>query len=216
MKLTLPEELLLLMLDDESGVLHERAAPSAEYALAGAVLAELVLAGRIEAGPGILRVVDATPTGDALEDGVLARIAAAKQPMDTKHWVETLGTDAESYREALFARLVSKGILRAEEGRFLWVFHERRYPEISGREEREAKARIMAVLFGEAAPAPRDALLVGLCRAAGLFDDILAGHEVDHLQPRIDAVADTQEIGRGTAEAVREIYAEIARYAPMI
>jgi hypothetical protein len=216
MALSMPEELLLLMLDDESGRLQERAAPAGDYAVAGAVLAELALAGRIDTDPQRLWVTDAAPTGDALLDRVLAQLAAEAAPRDSRHWIETLGADADAFRETLFERLVAKGVLRRVEGRFLWVFPERRYPAVSGREEREVKARLLGVLFNDEIPEPRDSLLIGLCRAAGLFSLILTGQELDRVQPRIDQVADLEELNRSLSAAVREIYAQIARYAPMV
>lgn len=216
MKLSMPEELLLLMLDDETGRLQERAAPAGDYALAGAVLAELAVEGRIHAEAGAVTATDPTPTGDALLDGWLARIAAEAPPRDARHWIEALGAEADPIREALFARLVQGGVLREEEGRFLWVFPERRYPQRSGSEEREVKARLMGVLFDDHPPSHHDALLVGLCRAAGLFPLIFASHELDHLEPRIEAVANTEALNRAVMEAIQEIYAQIARYAPMI
>lgn len=216
MPLTMPEEVLLLMLDDETGRLQERAAPSGDFAIAGAVLAELALAGRIDSDPARLYVVNPAPTGDALQDRALAQIAAATDTQDSRHWIETLAADADDYREALFARLVSKGILKRVEGRFLWVFPERRYPVISDKEEREVKARIMGVLFNDEIPDPRDAMLIGLCRAGGLFSLLLSSAELDRVQPRIDAVADLEELNRSLADAIREIYAQIARYAPMV
>ncbi len=216
MPLTMPEEILLLMLDDETGRLEERAAPSGDYALAGAVLAELALAGRVDTDPGKLYVVNPAPTGDALQDRALAQIVAAKEVGDSRHWIETLAADAEDFREALFARLVAKGILKRIDGKFLWVFPERRYPVIDDKEEREVKARIMGVLFQDDIPDPRDSMLIGLCRAAGLFSLLLSSQELDRVQPRIDQVADLEELNRSLADAIREIYAQIARYAPMI
>jgi len=216
MPLTMPEEILLLMLDDKSGRLQERAAPSGDYAVAGAVIAELALHGRIDTDPQRLYVVDPTPTGDALQDRALAQIVAAPAISDSRHWIETLAADADDYREALFERLVQKGVLKRIEGRFLWVFPERRYPMVSDKEEREVKARIMGVLFKDEIPDPRDALLIGLCRAAGLFPLLLSGQELDRVQGRIDAVADLEELNRSLADAIREIYAQIARFAPMV
>jgi hypothetical protein len=216
MPLTMPEEILLLMLDDQSGRLQERAAPSGDYAIAGAILAELALAGRIDTDPDRLYVVNPAPTGDPLQDRVLAQIAAAKETGDSRHWIETLAGDADAFRDALFDRLVAKGILKRVEGRFLWVFPERRYPVISDKEEREVKARILGVLFNDDIPEPRDSLLIGLCRAAGLLSLILTAQELDRVTPRIDAVADLEELNRSLSDAIREIYAQIARYAPMI
>ena len=216
MNLSMPAELLLLMLDDETGRLQERAAPSGDYAIAGAILAELALAGRVDTDTSRLWVTDPNPTGDALFDRVLAQLAGAPQVGDSRHWIETLGADADDYRDVLFARLVDKGVLRRVEGRFLWVFPERRYPAVSGKEEREVKSRLLGVLFNDDIPDPRDSLLIGLCRAAGLFSLILAPHELDKVQPRIDQVADLEELNRSLSDAIREIYAQIARYAPMV
>ena len=212
----MPEELLLLMLDDKTGRLPERTMPVGDYALASALLSELALAGRIDTDPQRLWVTDATPVGDALLDGVLAEIAAETQPHDSQYWIEKLGSDAEAHRNALFERLVQKGVLRRVEGRFLWVFPERRYPAVSGKEEREVKARLLGVLFNDEVPEPRDALLIGLCRAAGLFSVILSGREVDRVQPRIDQVADFEELNRVLSHTIRAIYAQIARFTPVM
>lgn len=214
--LSIPEELVLLMLDDRTGRLHDSVGPGGDFALAGAVLAELSLARRIDSDLRTLWVADATPTGDELLDGALARIAAEVAPRDSRHWIAVLGADAEDLREALFRRLVAKGVLREEKGRFLWVFAERRYPAVSGEEEREVKARILGVLFHDDIPEARDALLIGLCRAASLFGTILAPAELERVQPRIAQVANLEELNRSLAEAVRVVFAQIARHAPMV
>ena len=216
MPLTMPEELLLLMLDDETGRLTDRAAPAGDYALVGAILAELALEERIDTDPPRLRVRNPAPTGDAVLDGVLARIQAEPTPQDSRWWVENLAQDVEDYRTAYFERLVQKGILKAEEGRFLWLFSERRYPVISDKEEREVKARLMSVIFEDGMPDARDALLIGLSRAAGLFPLMLAPAELERAQPRIEAVSRHEALNQTVADAVRDIFAEVARYAPMM
>jgi hypothetical protein len=214
MKLSMAEELLLLMLDDRTGRLIDRAAPSSDYALAGALLAELALAGRIDTDTTKLWAADATPTGDDLADRVLAQVAASPQPRDSRYWIETLGTDAVYFLDVLFERLVAKGVLNKVEGRFLWVFPERRYPAVSGKEEREVKARLLGVLFNDEIPDPRDSLLIGLCRAAGLFSLILSGQELDRVQDRMNQVADLEELNRSLSVAIRNIYSQVAQYAP--
>ena len=75
----LAEELLLLAYDDESG----KATGSQiglDLGMAAAVLVELALAGRVAYVDGTILVRDATPTGNEILDGVLARVAA-----DTPH-----------------------------------------------------------------------------------------------------------------------------------
>ena len=240
MPLTMPEELLLLMLDDRSGRLNEMAGPASGYAVAGAILSELALRGRIDTDTRRLYVADATPTGDALLDPVLARIAADPGPSalgdagpaaladagpvaeeagpahDSRWWIETLGREADAFRDAIFARLVALGILREEQGRFLWIFPERRYPMVSDKEEREVKARLTGVIFDDDIPEPHDALLIGLCRAAGLLPLILSEDTLEAAEPRIEQVANLEELSRSLGNAVRDIFVEMARYTPIM
>ncbi len=216
MPLTMPEELLLLMLDDDTGRLYDRAAPAGDYALVGAMLAELALEERIDTDPPRLRVKNPAPVGDDILDGVLARISAEAEPKDSRWWVETLVQDVEEFRDAYFARLVKRGILTSEEGRFLWIFSERRYPVVSDKEEREVKARLMTVIFEDGPPEPRDSLLIGLTQAAGLFPLLLATEELEKAQPRIEAVSRQEALNQTVGDAVRDIFTEIARYAPMM
>ncbi|HEY8610310.1 MAG TPA: GPP34 family phosphoprotein [Roseomonas sp.] len=220
----MPEELILLMLDDRTGRLNEMAGPGSGYAIAGAILAELALRNRIDTDPQRLYVADTTPTGDSLLDPVLARIAAdpgptaddGDMPHNSRWWIETLGREADGFRDVIFARLVAHGILREQQGRFLWIFPERRYPMISDKEEREVKARLTGVIFNDDIPEPRDSLLIGLCRAAGLLPLILADETLEAAEPRIQQVANLEELSRSLGNAVRDIFVEMARYTPMM
>ncbi|MFH5923660.1 GOLPH3/VPS74 family protein [Roseomonas xinghualingensis] len=225
MPLTMPEELILLMLDDQSGRLHEMAGPASGYVVGAAILAELALRNRIDTDPQRLFVADPTPTGDPLLDPVLARIAADPGPSkdepdgtrhDSRWWIETLGREADGFRDTIFARLVARGILREERGRFLWIFPERRYPLISDKEEREVKARLMAVIFQDEIPEPRDSLLIGLVRAAGLLPLLLGSETLESAEPRIEQVANLEELSRSLGNAVRDIFVEMARYTPIM
>lgn len=216
MRLTMPEEILLLMLDDETGQLVDRAAPSGDYAIIGAILAELALEGRIHTDPERLTVTDPTPTGDPVLDDVLGRIKAEAEPHGGRWWIETLAKDADAFRDVYFDRLVRRGVLKMEEGRFLWFFAERRYPLVSDKEEREVKGRLMAVIFNDAIPEHHDSLLIGLTRAAGLFPLLLTPAELERAQPRIDQVANMEDLNRTLADAVRDIFTEVARYAPLM
>ncbi|RYJ02657.1 MAG: GPP34 family phosphoprotein [Acetobacteraceae bacterium] len=212
MPLTMPEELLLLMLDDDTGRLIDRAMPSGDYALIGAVLAELALAGRIDSDPQRMFVVDKSPMGDAVLDAVLLRMAASAEDHDSRWWIEHLAVGATVLREELFARLVAHGVLQQVDSKFLWVFPERRYPPTSGREEREVKARLLGVIFNDEIPEPRDTMLIGLARATGLLALILSPAELERAQPRIDQVANLEELNRSLSAAVQEILAQVARY----
>jgi Golgi phosphoprotein 3 len=76
------------------------------------------------------------------------------------------------------------------------VFSGRAYPQVTGREEREAKARLMSVLFHDAVPDPRDTLLLGLANSSGALAAILTEAELEKAAGRIAEVAGLEEISR--------------------
>ena len=70
------EELVLLLLNNESGYFHQVPGWNLNCAVAGAVLGELALATRIDTDTESLFLVDQTETGDSLLDSVLKDIAS--------------------------------------------------------------------------------------------------------------------------------------------
>ena len=198
------EEILLLLLRDEGGKFVAVPGIALDNALAGGVLMDLALENRIDTDPERLILVDPTPVGDSLLDPTLAAIADGEQ-RDALYWVgQTALRAAEIRREAL-SRLVERGILEHDEGRFLWVFRSRRYPIIDGSAEREVKLRILGVLLSNDIPDPRDVVIIGLADACGLLPELLPRGEYDKARARIDQVRKLDLIGRATSRAIHDI-----------
>lgn len=206
--LSLAEEIVLLSLDDATGRPVGRAGMAPDLALAGALLMDLALAGRIDTDRDRLWIAEATPLGDEVADAALARLAAPDAPADARGAIPLLARDAAAMREVLLHRLVARGILRQVEGRLLWVFSERRFPKEEGRPEAaEARARLRGLLLEEAIPAPRDALLLGLARAAGLLPLIFSAEELEGVQPWLAVVTRIESLNRSLGTAVAEVRA---------
>lgn len=204
--LTLAEEIVLLSLDDETGRPVGRAGMAPDLALAGALLMELALAGKVDTDRDRLFVVETTPTGDALRDGILARLAAPGTPADARGVLPLLARDIAAARAAILDALVGRGILRRVDDRLLWILPDRRYPKAAGREEvTEARARLRALLLDEAIPSPHDALLLGLARAAGLLPLIFSADELARVQGWLALVTRIESLNRSLAVAVADI-----------
>ena len=198
------EEILLLLLRDEGGRFVAVPGIALDNALAGGVLMDLALENRIDTDPERLILVDPTPVGDSLLDPTLAAIAAGEQ-RDALYWMgQTALRAAEIRREAL-SRLVERGILEHDEGRFLWVFRSRRYPIIDGRAEREVKLRILGVLLSDDIPDPRDIVIIGLADACGLLPQLLPKGDYEQARARIDQVRKLDLIGQATLRAINDI-----------
>ncbi|MGX9962998.1 GOLPH3/VPS74 family protein [Roseomonas sp. F4] len=212
MSLTMPEEILLLLLDDETGKPVGLPGPAGDLALAGAILMELALAGRIDTDLDRLVLVQSRPMGDALLDGVLARLATGAPERTSRWWIQDIAKSGPALRAQVLERLVDGGVLRRIEDRFLWVFPERRYPKASGRAETaEVRRRLRGVILEDDIPDPRDALLIGLARATGLVPLVLSETELAAAAPRVDQVAGLEELSRSLSAATRDVYATLLR-----
>lgn len=118
----LPEDLMLLFLDRQTGKLRVDSV-SAENALSGAVLVELVNAGHVAFGPDgkKLEIVDPTPPRDAVLREGLARF---DKPMKPQRAVERL---RKNVRDNVVAALEGRRVLRVEHGKVLGIFPTKRY-----------------------------------------------------------------------------------------
>ena len=204
------EEIMLLLLDDKGGRFVAARSVSLEYALAGAVLMDLALEGRIDTDPERLFMIDPAPLEDDLLDPTLARIAQSVKTHDPGYWINQTATHAGDIQERSLARLVERGILRRADDRFMWVFHERRYPMIDNKAVQEVKLRIMEVLFSNEIPDARDIVIISLADACGIFGGILSGRELAGAAQRIAQVRKMDLIGREVSKAVRDIELSLA------
>ncbi len=204
MPLSLPDEIVLLTLDDESGRSIGRQGLAASLALAGAVMMELALAGRLDTDRNRLEILDVTSTGDGVLDAGLALITGAQ---DSRGALMLLAREEAGLRPAVLAALVGRGLLKRVEGRVLLVFPDRRYPKPEDRPEpREVRARLIRSVASDDIPEPREALLVGLARATALLPVLLPPELLAARQERIALLTRLEALNRSLADTVGDLY----------
>ena len=206
----LPEEIVLLTLDDTTGDALGRSGMAADLALAGAVLMELSLANRVDNDGHRLVLHSGAPTGAPVLDDSL-RLLTLEAPEDSRGALILLLREADSRRAAVLERLVAAGLLRRERGGFLRLYATR-YPKVAGRPETdEVRHRLRALAMGEDLPDPRDALLLGLVRAAGLIRLLFSAEELDAVRPRLDLVIGLEALNRSMGAVIADIHARRLR-----
>jgi golgi phosphoprotein 3 len=199
--LTLADEIVVLMLHDDSGAIRRECASVANMAVAGGILMELALLGRIDTDLKSLFIVDPSPIGDHLLDEALGKIATEPEHRASTWWIRVLGLHGGDLTRRVLGRLVEAGILCTEDRQFLWVFSRRAYPQNTGREEREAKARLVSVIFNDDVPDARDTLLLGLADSTGVLNAILSPEDRRKASSRIAQVLALEEINRSLGGA---------------
>ena len=165
-ELSLPEELVLMLLNDQTGYFHQVPGWNLNCAVMGAVLAELSFRLRIDSDLDSLILVDAAETGDPLLDSVLKEIAAEPEPRGVQFWVERFATRAERVIDRILDRLVEIGIVKHEFGDF-WTLTAGFSAGSSSQEY--IKARVARAIFHGELPDPRDIVIIALIDTCGVF-----------------------------------------------
>jgi hypothetical protein len=122
--LPLADELFLIGHDEYSGKPHVNNV-ILDSGLAGAVLGELLLTGRIVIADNKVAVRDNRPYGEGVTDAALAEILKQRENHPVRAWVEYLRDDV---RDMVGRRLVQEGMVTREESRGITFRVTVRYP----------------------------------------------------------------------------------------
>ena len=228
--LTITEEILLLLHDERRADFHSALrVGSLDVVLAGAVLADLAFADRIDTDLESLTLADPTPLGDDLLDPTLAEIVAdissstggaggLHRSHDAAYWIEKTAKRGARIRSVALARLDELGILEsAPEGAVRLTTRVSRSRQYTGPDEQpveDVQLRIMRQLFSDDIPDPRDAVIIALAEAVGVFDGILSESERTQVQERIDRFSRLDLIGRSVAAALSDAAEKDVPVAP--
>ena len=208
--LSLPEELLLALLDQESGYFRQVPGWNLNCAMVGAALGELSLLGRIDSDLTSLILFDSTETGHPVLDPILREIATETQQHDVRYWVERLVPQSESLISDALDRLVRYQILDRHPGDFYTLTKRQRAGDTPLEEDPLAgefvKARLTKIIFANEIPGPRDVIITGLINACNVFHLMFWIDEEaeERIKERIKLVSQMDTIGRAIATAVTE------------
>ena len=209
--LFLHEEILLLALKDEEGTI----APGTiyQYALGGAILAELLLRRRIglveHRSKKLVGIIDPTPVGDYLIDECLSRIGAAKRRAPLDAWVPRVA-QSKDLTHRIARQLCHRGILRADEEKILLIFTRKVYPEIDPKPERQLISRLYQAIFTDTPDVePRTIVLVSLANSAGILNVLFDRKALRQRKERIAQLVNGEIVGKATQEAIEAMEAAI-------
>ena len=203
--LTLPDELLLMLLNEDSGYFRQVPGWDLNCAVVGAVLAELSLTSRIDTDMDSLILLDKTPTGDAALDSILQEIADEPGQQNAQYWIERLAPHAETIIDMTLDRLVALQILQYHDGEF-WTLSRTAWQSAEQNGSTEATAtefvttRISNVLYNNEIPDPRDVIIIALANTCDVLRFVFPIEE-EH-EERVELICKMDLIGRAIADAV--------------
>lgn len=171
----LAEDLALLLLNDRTGWMRGQ---STDIALAGAVLTDLAIRGRIrltekgerDVRPNRVVIVDDSATDDPILDGALVRLSG--RPV--RRQSSALQVLRRQSKPAVLDRLVERGILEQRERRLLGLVPLKTYPMRDHTHEDGVRRRLFTVLVQNEEPSVHDACLIALLAALNLTAKTMA------------------------------------------
>lgn len=202
------EDLLLLLLDDESGdpLVDGTRLPRV---LAGAVLLELALDGYVtpaDEGEDVRKGRLAVRREEVPEDPILARavdvIAQARRPMKPEAAIEKLDTEM---RAAIFERVIERGWIRESRRKVLGIFPAKIWPPVDESHEREVRHELGGALVEGLDPAPRAAALISLLSAVDAAAKVFPDTDRKAIRKRAKDIAQGEWAGAAVRKAVDAI-----------
>lgn len=209
--LTIPEQLLLLALDDEKG------GGSADLAVAGGLLAELVLQGLVvieTEGKAIVRpTATAVPGDDELLSECLDDINARAgekpdKPWDAGRWV-TRFSSKKDLKARTAGPLVARGVLDERKRKILF-FELTKYPELNPLPEAEMTERLRSALEDDhVQPDERTVALLVIANAASLLTKNLDKKMIRSRKDRLKELSEGDHISEAVKAAIAAVNAAV-------
>lgn len=205
--LFLHEEIMLLALRDEEGTIALGC--TYQYAIGGAVLAELLLHKRIGVEESkkkkLVSLVSSKPVGEPLIDECLEKISSAKRRASLQTWVSRVA-GLKNLKHRVAEQLCKRGILRADEGNVLLIFTRKFYPEANPEPERKLIERLRKAVFTNTQDVPpRTVVLVSLTNSAGLLKVVFNKKKLKGRRARIEQIINGEMTGKAVKEAIEDM-----------
>jgi len=200
--LKLYEEVMLLALCEEKGTITNG---YLHYAIAGAILAELLLEERISIDEGkkqFINLEDTSSYSDPVIEEALELVREARRRKQLKGWMQKFCT-IKDLKHKVAAQLVKHKIVAAEEDKILFLFTRRIYPEINPVPENQIKERLRrAVLSDQQEVDPRTGILLSLAKGTRLLNQVFSKQELRDRKKRIEQITKGELMGGATKELI--------------
>ena len=206
MKLTLKEKLLLLSISNKTGWSY---ASNFSYALAGAIILELVENKKLILSENRLVIRNTKSTGDIILDDVIKRIRKKEKKLKIKRWVSKIGLSPHKYKKEIYTRLISMKVLEKKIFRFLGIIPIDKYPVIDIKLKDEFINDLRNLINGKNDDEELK-ILLSLLGALSILGRIFKDKEErKKAKKMVKEIKSSSEIGKAVDQTIREVNAAI-------
>lgn len=167
------EKIVLLGLDDKGWFGNSE--NNIKFGIAGAIIYELFIAGRIEIKDGKIVVVNPDPVQNPIVNKVFTLIAKAKKQRSITTWIQKLAYRKLMLRKYLIKQLVNKEVIRKEEYSLMWIFYQNKFPLINDELKRKVQQDLFDDILTEKKIPSESLMLIAVMSACKMIKKNLRG-----------------------------------------
>lgn len=204
MNLTLIDQLTLLALDDKKGTFIPDSTSFA-YAIAGAIILELALKGKIEITDNRAKVKETSKTGDKVLDTYFDLIIQSNRERKIKTWIEKLGEKAKQVKKDTLEKLIENRILVKKQEKFLWVFTYNKYPAQNSKPEYQLKDRLHHIILHDHRPELKEIMLLNLIESCGLGKEVFGKENAKNFKKKVKHINEYDQLAGSVNKSIKEV-----------
>jgi golgi phosphoprotein 3 len=207
--LTIAEQLFMLSICEEKGKVLASIQGHLGYGLTAAILGELALLGCIclENGKNRdrIRIANKIFTENEVLDDALEKIAASAKPHKVRYWLHDLGADRKGLQDRLARSLKTKGILKIEKKRYLWVIPYTRFSHLDVSAKYWVKEHLRVVVLADVPANQQTILLLSLLKSCDLDSLVFTRDERYAAGSRIRKLVSGELFGETISLMIQEV-----------
>ena len=170
-------------------------------ALARAMLEEPALVGPVQLDKKrVVYVSDPqTPMSKRVSE-LLKMIQESEKPKKITHWIIAVASKGRKLEKEMLEEMISRGILRKEEKKVLWVIPYLEYSQQDASVKYQRKQQLRDIVPGGVAADPESVALLSLLKAAGLLYNIFTVDEIKAANNTVNKIVKDKAIGAAVVE----------------
>jgi len=203
--LTIPEEILLLTIDQKTGGTKVDDLKTLDVVLASAILMNLAMENRIDTDLEDLFYISHEKLGNVVLDDAMKEIRDKSGMENPVYWITQFALKADELKELIAASLIGKGVLKIESNKLLWVFKTNKYPVKDNSQIIEVRTRVRNLVFSNEIPELRDMVILSLAHYGSIENFLFSDEEQEEYKERIKQIAKMDLIGQAISKALEEL-----------